>query len=102
VKKAYTSSMTKTDQEGFLQLNKHVKRYDRKTCRDRYNFFLSPKRNTTLGPVAGPLLVILSDPLPPFLPSPRYYSLRSNSSLTATGQANQKPRLRGSQSERAI
>jgi len=48
-----------------------------------------PQRNTTLGPVAGPLLIILSDPPPPFLPSPHCYPFRSVSLPATTRQANQ-------------
>jgi len=39
-----------------------VKRYGRKTCRDRHDFLLPSQRNTTLGLVVGLLLAILSDP----------------------------------------
>jgi len=62
-----------------------------------------PQRNTTLGPVAGSLLAILSNPPPPFLPSPRCYPLRSISSPTATRQVNQSAGSYGAiQSEHTI
>jgi len=82
-------------------MNKHMKRYGRKTHRDRYDFIWKGTvikrvetgtilydllhQNTTLGLVAGPLFAILSNP---FLPSPRCYPLRSINPPTATGQAN--------------
>jgi len=58
-----------------------MKRYDRKMIGDRIetstilSYLL--RRNTTLGPIADPLVAILSDLPPPFFPSPRYYSLYS-------------------------
>jgi len=62
MQKVYTSSATKTDQRFLKQPNKHVKRYGRKTCRHRHDFFLPPQRNTAFGPVADSLLAILLDP----------------------------------------
>jgi len=82
-----------------------VKRYGRKTRRDRHEFLLPSlpsQRNTTFGPVTGPLPAILSDPLPPFLSSPRCYhstaqlarrQLRGKpiSALATTGQPIRMP-----------
>jgi len=88
------------------------KRYGRKTCRDRHDFFLSsPQRNITFRPVTGPLLAILSGPPSPFLP-PRCYPLSEQlarrqlrgkpiSTLAATGQPIRTPGSYGAANQNA-